>query len=263
MAAQIRMLIAATGFALAMGGCDRGWREFQQIELGQVLPQQSLLRSYQDEAGTPESANDAQAAVKLLWCDSGVWPVPLSLGMHTLAVRTDADGRVISKSYSAQAWSNYILLTAVAVRYVVELEAPPPRMLPDPTAKTVDDGKLVGVESSYVPRSHLTSAMYDVNLHPKALGQPFPLLLVAVGANFMAVMSAYGGFHDLKWAIEHLPLDGIEQDGYDRTFRPVPGGSIRLRNLGQRRFRIDLNLFRLYDPLALAGYLYVQWPVPE
>lgn len=258
MSARIRMLIVATGLTLVMGGCDRGWQEFQQVELGQVLPQQSLLRPHHSKADTAGCATDAQAAKMLTWSDYGVWPVPLSLGMHVVAVRTNDEGRVIAKSYHAQAWSNYVLLTAAALRRVVELQVPP-RMFLEPTAKTEDDGMLVGVERSRTLRGYIINAMHETDPSPDCDGEPSaPLLLLAAGQNFMTGMSAAGGFHDLHRSIEHLPLEGVAQDGYDRTFRPVPGGSIRLQNLGQRRIRIEMNLFRLYDPLALTAYMYVQ-----
>ncbi len=250
------VLTAVAGLALGMVGCDRGWRMYQQVELGQVVPQQSLLRPHHDESGTAGCATNVQAAGALSWRDSGFWPVPLSIGMHAVAVQTDAEGRAIVKSYSAQVWSSYVLLTSAAMRGTVELQLPS-RIPLYPAERAEDDGALAGIKSCRTLRGYLTNAVREIDLTPSWQGKPLPpLLVVAAGANFTVLMSVTGGFSHLMRSIQHLPLEGIEQDGYDRTFRPVAGGSIRVRNLGQRRFRVDLNLFRLYDPLALAAWVY-------
>lgn len=231
-----RLFLVSAGLALAVTGCDRAWREFQRVELGKPLPPRSLFKT-----GRQRQCGGDQGAVANIhsWSDSGLSPFPPSLGMHVLTSGIDADGLVIAKSYHGYVWSNYLLFTAAAVRAVVEVQAPP-EMVRDWTGL----------------RRHLVDSM--AYLDPKALDSyELPLFLQLVtGANFLTGSSAVGGLDGLKQSIDYLPLKGIERKGYDRTFQPVAGGTVRLRNLGQSRIRIDLNLLRLYDPLALAAYQY-------
>ncbi|MGC9455632.1 MAG: hypothetical protein ACP5HU_12335 [Phycisphaerae bacterium] len=242
--------------AIGLTGCDRGWQEFERIRLGAMMPEGSLLRAANtasEQAG--EEASDSGA--KLWgWSDCGTWPVPVSVGMHSVTAETDAQGRVVAKSYFAHAWSNYLLFTAVAMRHVVEVHVPAD-LLADPAATDPDDG-LIGIENCPTLRSHVINVMSSLDPRPVCDYDALKLPMVASGANYMAGMSFGGGYHDLVWSITGLPLEGLNEDGYDRTFRPVAGGSIRLQNLERGRIRIEANLFRVYDPLALAAYLYVR-----
>jgi hypothetical protein len=257
----MRMLIASMALAAAVGGCDRGWQEFQRVELGKPMPADSLLRpkKSKDPNAVPTTAPSADGPkrVLLVWRDWGTWPVPMSTGWHVVAVRADEEGRVIAKSYRAELWSNYLLVTAPAMRRVVELQVPP-RVLLEPTDKEVD-GYLVGTENCRTLRSYILNAMHEVDSYTDCYEQDTGRFLAGLsGANFMTGMSAYGGFYDLERSIKDLPMEGITRQGYDRTFRPVCRGSIRLQNLGQGRIRVKLNLLRIYDPLGLVGYLYMQ-----
>lgn len=259
MSLRMRMLIASMALAAAVGGCDRGWQEFQRVELGKPVPADTILRpeKNKDPNGVPSTApsSDGPKRVLLVWSDWGAWPVPMSMSWHAVGVRLDDEGRAIAKSYRAELWSNYLLVTAPAMRRVVELQVPPSVLL-EPTDKEVD-GYLVGTENCRTLRSYILNAMHEVDPYSDSYEQDTGRFLAGLsGANFMTGMSAYGGFYDLEQSIKHLPLKGITRQGYDCTFCPVPGGSIRLQNLGQGRIRVELNLLRIYDPLALAGYLY-------
>jgi len=245
--------------ALTAGGCDRGWIEYQKIELGRPLPPQSLLRAPPSEANTAQGATDTKVPESFACWDHGVWPVPLSFGMHWVTAQANDEGRVLAKAYHAQAWSNYVLLTAVAVRYVMELQVPP-RLLLEPTAKAVFDGIQRDLKRSRTLRNYLIKAVSEVGPSDESYSddEPLsPLIQMAAGFNLMTFASVAGGFGGLMSSIERLPLDGIGQEGYDSTFRPIPGSSIRLQNVGQRRIRIEMNVFRLFDPLALSAYLYI------
>ena len=259
MPSQIRVLIAATGLALAMGGCDRSWVEFQRIELGQTLPQQSLLRSLRNEGETTEKAAAPQTPEFFGRTDYDVWPVPLSYGMHGVSANTDDKGLVIAKAYFAMVSSNYVLFTAAAMRQVLELR-PPTRLLLNPTEKAKPDETLVDLDKNPTLHSYITNTKHgptgNASANFTSLRPPPHCLMLASGINYTTGMSLGSRFHDLEESLKRLPLKGIELEGYDRTFRPVLGGSIRLQNLGQGRIRIETKLFHLYDPLALSAQLY-------
>ena len=257
MPSQIRILIAATGLALAVGGCDRSWIEYQKIELGQPLPQQSLLRPLRNEGKTTQKAAAPQTPEFFGRTYYDVWPVPLSYGMHGISVKTDDKGLVIAKKYFALVSSNYVLFTAVAMRTVVELR-PPTRLLLNPTEKAKSDETLVDLDKNPTLHSYITNATEGPtsNAGPASQEPPPHCLMLASGINYVTGMSFGGRYNDLEESLKRLPLKGIELEGYDRTFRPVLGGSIRLQNLGQGRIRIETKLFHLYDPLALSAQLY-------
>lgn len=248
MSLRMRMLIASMALTAVMGGCDRGWQEFQRIELGKPMPADSLLRL--------EKAEDPNR-VLLVWSDLGVWPVPMSVGWHVVGARLNPEGRVIAKSYRAKLWSSYLLVTVPAMRQVVELQVPP-KVLLEPTGEE-EDVRFVGTENCQTLRSYIFNAMDEVGLEIACGEQTVaPCLVWLSGANYMTGMLTHGAYCDLRRSVARLPLTGITQEGYDRTFRPVCGGSIRFQNLGQGRIRVEMNLLRLYDPAGLMGYLYMQ-----
>ncbi len=255
MSLRMRMLIASMALTAAMGGCDRGWQEFQRVELGKPMPADSLLRPENAEDSNAVSSTDGPAG-ELVWGDWGAWPVPMSIGWHVVGAREDDEGRVTAKSYRAELWSNYLLVTVPAMRRVVELQVPP-RVLLEPTNEE-EDGYLVGTENCRTLRGYILNAMNEVDPAPDWCEQDTDqFLTVLSGVNYMTGMITAGAYNGLEQSIQHLPLKGITQEGYDRTFRPVCGGSIRFQNLGQGRIRVEINLLRLYDPLALVGYLYM------
>jgi len=254
----MRMLVASIALTAAVGGCDRGWQEFQRVELGKPVPADSILRPQKakDPNAVPTTAPSADSPRRtlLVWSDLGAWPMPMSVGWHAVGVRLDDEGRVTAKSYRAELWSNYLLVTTPAIRRVVELQVPPSVLL-EPTDGEVE-GYLVGTENCRTLRGYIFNASHEVGSYP-VFEQPGSRILGFLsGGNFVTVMMAAGAYHSLETSIQHLPLDGITQPGYDRTFRPVLGGSMRLQNLGQGRIRVEMNFLRLYDPAALAGYLY-------
>jgi hypothetical protein len=263
MSLQVRMLIASMALAASMGGCDRGWQEFQRVELGKPMPTESILRPQkaEDPNAVPATAPSADGPkrVPLVWGDWGAWPVPMSVGWHAVGVRADNEGRVIAKSYLACALSNYLLVKVAALRHVVEAQVPP-SVLIEPGDEPEDVG-CDGKENCRSLRSYILNAMSEVYPSTNEAYPDVPEFSRCLGmsetAFYMLGMSAYGGFYDLEQSIKRLPLKGITRQGYDRTFRPVCGGSIRLQNLGQGRIRVEMNLLRIYDPLMLMAYLYM------
>ena len=260
MSLPMRMLIASMALAASMGGCDRGWQEFQRVELGKPVPADSILRPQKakdpNAVSTTAPSTDGPKTVLLVWSDWGAWPVPISVGSHGVAVRTDEEERVIAKSYSAGLWSSYGLVVAPAMRQVVELQVPP--SVPLEPGNHEEGVSIVGTANCRSLRSYIINALHEMGqVYDSGEQSPPPQLLVWLsGVNYMTGMSALGGFDALERSIGNLPLKGITRQGYDRTFRPVCGGSIRLQNLGQGRIRVEMNFLRLYDPAGLAGYLY-------
>ena len=258
MSLPIRMLIGSLALAAAMGGCDRGWQEFQRVELGKPMPTDTMLgpQKAKDPNAVPTTAPSTDSPKLLVWSDLGAWPMPMSVGWHAVGVRLDDEGRATAKSYRAEIWSNYLLVVTPAMRRVVELQVPQ-RVLLEPTDGEVE-GYLVGTENCRTLRGYIFNASHEVGSYP-VFEQPGSRILGFLsGGNFVTGMMAAGAYDSLETSIKHLPLKGITQQGYDRTFRPVPGGSIRLQNLGQGRIRVEMNLLRIYDPLALVGNLYMK-----
>ena len=257
MSLRMRMLIASMALAASMGGCDRGWQEFQRIELGQPMPADSLLQPEKVEDPNAVRSTDGPGQEGFVWGDYGAWPVPMSVGWHAVAARTDDDGRVTAKSYNAGLWSNYLLVTVPAMRRVVELQVPPSVLL-EPTDEE-EDGYRVGTENCRTLRGYIINAMHEVDLYTDFYDQPgFQCLSALAGANFVTYMMVAGAYSDLERSIEHLPLKGITRQGYDRTFFPVCGGRIRMQNLGQGRIRVEMNLLHVYSPLIIMACLCIQ-----
>lgn len=261
MSLPMRMLIASLALAASMAGCDRGWQEFQRVELGKPVPADSLFRPQKPEdpnaVPTTAPSADGPKRVVLVWSDWGTWPVPMSVGWHAVGVKLDDEGRAIAKSYLACALSNYLLVKAVAMRHVMEQQVPPTVLL-EPEDEPEDAG-IVGTEDRRTLRRYiLERETYGPSNgdHPDLL-EYGRWLGMSQETAYMLGMSAGSGFFYLNQSIEHLPLKGITRQGYDRTFRPVCGGSIRLQNLGQGRIRVEMNLLRIYDPLMLMAYLYM------
>jgi len=260
MSLPMRMLIAAMALAASMGGCDRGWQEFQRVELGKPVPADSILRPQKakDPNAVPTTApsSDGPKRVLLVWSDWGPWPVPMSLGWHAVGVKADSEGRVIAKSYRAELWSSYGLVVVPVMRLVMELQVP--SSVPLEPGNHEEAVSIVGTATRRTLRSYIINALHEMDQGPESGEQSHPsqFLVWLSGVNYMTGMSAYGGVDGLKRSIGNLPLKGITRQGYDRTFSPVCGGSIRLQNLGQGRIRVEMNFLRLYDPMGLAGYLY-------
>ena len=258
MSLPIRMLIGSLALAAAMGGCDRGWQEFQRVELGKPMPTDTMLgpQKAKDPNAVPTTAPSTDSPKLLVWSDLGAWPMPMSVGWHAVGVRLDDEGRATAKSYRAEIWSNYLLVVTPAMRRVVELQVPQ-RVLLEPTDGEVE-GYLVGTENCRTLRGYIFNASHEVGSYP-VFEQPGSRILAFLsGGNFVTGMMAAGAYDSLETSIKRLPLKGITRQGYDCTFCPVPGGSIRLQNLGQGRIRVELNLLRIYDPLALVCYMYMQ-----
>jgi hypothetical protein len=231
--------------------------EFQKIELGQPLPKESLLLARHSKTNADPDATDTKAPKSLAWWDHGVWPVPLSYGMHAVSVQVNDKGLVSTKTYYAMVSSNYALFTAIAMREVWELR-PPADLLLNPTEKVESEETLADLDKNPTLHSYIDGIEQGPtsNAGPAYPEAPPHCLILASGINYVTGMSFGGRYHDLEQSLKRLPLKGIELEGYDRTFRPVLGGSIRLQNLGQGRIRIETKLFHLYDPLALSAQLY-------
>ena len=250
--------MTAVGLALTAGGCDRGWTVYQQVKLGQPLPAESPLTLAGEDANMngPSTRPGTQPCYK--WSEGGLWPFPLAAGVHGVTARTDSQGKVVVKSYSACTWSNYVILKVPALRQVVEVEVPVGIPL-DPSEAAAGEGVPLGrgLERARTLPEYLHDAMQKGDFAGSGYSVG-PVLGIFLGVGFVSGMVTYGGFYDLRESVEHLPLEGIDKDGYDRTFRPVAGGSIRVQNLGGRRIRMEANLLRVYDAFDLTPYLYAK-----
>ena len=246
-----RLCIAVAALALAMAGCDRAWQQYEQIQLGEALPEQTALPLR--PATVPPHVHGGLAAgtERRLWTNEGIWPVPLSSGRHALAVDTDAEGRVIAKSYRAAALSNYGVVSAAAKRRVLELQVPQ-ALLQAPTAdlEPLRPGPYQGHRTL---RQYVYWALQEVDAEDDWGPHLDGFLMGPPGIDGMIASNAFNEYLDLGYFIKKLPLEGLECVGYDRTFRPIVGGSIRFRNLGQQRVRVEMNMLRLYDPLGAVA----------
>lgn len=250
MTRSVLAVFAATAVAVTATGCDRGWEMYEQVRLGRPVPEDLPLSVVGSGAQGPDATPDPKRERKLGWHDVGVCPLPPSMGGHGVGVWVDREGRVLGKSYQATVFSNYGAAVVAAMRHVAEVRLPASVLAaPDGTGQA-PEGK-----SEPTLRSLLSATVHQATHRPVWTANTWILRLC--GANLYSSYSMASSMHHLEVSVAHLPLhEAAAIEGYDRTFNVVPGGSIRVRNLGDRRFQVDINLCRIYDPLGLAAYLY-------
>ena len=95
-----------------MAGCDRAWQAYEKIELGRPLAKDIL----------PPDAVCCHDGVRLLYLDH--WPLPAWLSMSSLALLTDAEGKVIAKSYCRSQGVHWLLALSDARKMVSEIDVP-------------------------------------------------------------------------------------------------------------------------------------------
>ena len=246
-----RVGIAVAALAFGMAGCDRAWQQYEGIRIGEPLPEQTALPLRPVTVPPWLHGGLAAGTGRRVCTNEGIWPVPLSSGRNALAVDTDAEGRVIAKSYRAAALSNYGIFSAAAKRRVLELHVP--QALLDEPAAELEPLRSVPYQGHRTLRQYLYWALQKVDADDDWGPHLDGFLMGPPGIDGMIASNAFNEYLDLGYFIKKLPLDGLERVGYDRTFRPIVGGSIRVRNLGQQRVRVEMNMLRLYDPLGVVA----------
>ncbi len=121
----------------------------------------------------------------------------------------------------------------------------------------------VSVVSTRRPGNVLEWLLYLNDVHdtqlPEAQEEP-----TEADNNFAIIVFYAFGFYNFshngvigRHELEEMPelFDGVTKDGFDRTYRNAWGGSCRIRNLGDRRVRVETNQFEITDGLMLLAWL--------
>ncbi len=230
-------------------GCDRALRLYESVEVGKPLPKDGSLKPVSRDLLDPSNSLPSTKAI-LGWGDRAFWPLPPATGEHIVGAQIDANGLLVAKTYYAEVWSNYLLVNVPALRLISDVRVP--EGLPVGQASREADPWSAGQANNV--RQFLCTALQQYAVVPPSI--EFYRLKNLAGANFGPGFSAMAAWLGLCQSVLELPLDGLLEPGFDRTFRPEFGGSIRIRTFPHRHVRIELNLIRPYDPMGLVGYLY-------
>jgi hypothetical protein len=266
---SVGLLLGLMALASLVGGCDHAWQVYEQIELGRPLPQDTPLTLVQaDPENAKGDVEDEEFDSSVIWVsgnpeipgtrlhtwhDWGIWPLPWSVGGHAVSALVDANGIVIGRYYAANVLSNYAVVKVPASRTVVSVSVPE-GLLSNSGGDRPDD---TGEFDPNTLRGYLVIVQRQLRHSPPTPPGCLKLAgLAAAGGGLVMGYSIGGAGYHLENAVEEISLKGISETGYDRTFRPVVGGTLRLQNLGDGRIRIETNLLRVYDPLDLAAILY-------
>jgi hypothetical protein len=257
-------LLAVGSVFLFCTGCDQGWQVYQQIEVGRPLAKQSPLKMHwsdEDPKGTVDYPRTVPDNKLHVWSRPGFWgfwPLPWSTSSCKVSALVDANGLAVAKSYEAWLAVNYLVVKTPARRWVREIR------VPESLLTLADRKALQGCDDAET--DPLLEYLYDVSREldfTPRLPQDVNMLIFAhVIANYYGIAQTFSmdaARSALTSSLGDVPLDGISREGFDRTYHTVPGGSLRVQNLGGGRIRIETNLLRFYDPLDLAALLYPPW----
>ena len=102
----------------------------------------------------------------------------------------------------------------------------------------------------YAARARDSRLQREPGGHPQAEGAFFLPIF------FPLYMFSHNGVIEL-YDLERMPelFCGVTEEGFDRTYTNVWGGTCRIQNLGGRRIRIETKSFDLVDPLYVLVYL--------
>lgn len=250
------LLVAVSAFLLCTG-CDRGWQVYQEVEVGKPLAKQSPLElhwSDKDPNRTVDYPRTVADSKLHVWNKLGFWPLPWSTSSCQVCALVDANGLAIAKSYEALLAVNYLVVKTPARRSVVEIRVPESLLKPPADRKALQDCD--DTESDSVVR-YIFDVRAELSFTPRV--PPAGMRIAHIIANYYGVLMAFsmeGAHSALESSLGEVPLKGISEEGFDRTYRTVEGGSLRVQNLGGGRIRIETNLLRFYDPLDMAVFLY-------
>jgi hypothetical protein len=250
-------LVAAGLSFLFCTGCDRGWQVYQEVELGKPLPEKSPLKLH----WTDEDPNRTVAYTRTVpdsklhvWNKLGFWPLPWSTSSCKVSALADANGLAIAKSYKAGLGVNYLVVKTPAQRSVAEIRVPESLLKPLAERKALHDSDDPEADPLLEYLDEIRAELSFTPDTPPA-GMQIAHIISSYGGFLMAF--SMGGAHGaLELSIGEVPLKGISEEGFDRTFHTVKGGSLRVQNLGGGRIRIETNLLRFYDPLDMAAFVY-------
>ena len=243
-----RILVILACVAATCAGCDRAWEAYQQIELGQPIPADSLLMV------EGERIDDVQA-----WGEVDVVPFPAIVGVLGVGAKLDEQGRVVAKLYGADALGHWTICQTAARRWTMEVEVPA-EVYRDPPPEGLS-AAWAAPELSETATNALEYLMlvqrYCAKRTEQRGGDAPEVEVFPRGAFFSLVMYLSGrDAASLTSLTDQAPhLAGMTRDGFDWTYHDPYGGRVRIRNLGNRRFRIEGKYFGLFDPLMLIPLL--------
>jgi hypothetical protein len=249
---------------VACVGCDPAWDAYQQIELGKPLSADSLLLT--------EGKTDGPVHI---WGEQDRILVPVVVGILGVNAIVDVEGNVAGKGYVAQAYGHWGVCQSAAIRRVFEIEVPQ-YAYHNPPAEGLDESQDIIWPTHVTPEGTVELTEEDVlDIALWDAKAPTNVLEYLIFARrhlsdsgpikddqwdgiplFSLLMYTGGQMHDFSELQRYgQQLTGMTEDGFDWTYRNPYGYTLRIQNLGDRRFRVEEKYFRVFDPFLIIPYI--------
>jgi hypothetical protein len=224
-------------------GCDRGWREYQQIAIGAPLSKDLLL--------VREGRDHGKDQVRV-WGEFACSNIPPVLGWDSVGVLLDAEGRVIAKRYIAVAVAHWGLLQTLSARSVMDIQVLPQTFgeLPPTTSDTHNPPttlcgylKLVEENLPIALTKGQDERLVDCFNTGTALVLHKPLHCAITRVSPFALGKGESLISEHLYAMDKDPKVGCSTN-----LERCP----QVKNRGGHRIRIEANWFRIVDPLGIA-----------
>jgi hypothetical protein len=237
-------LLLACGLT-ASAGCDRAWQAFEQIELGEPLPDDNLL-----------SAEGCVVGRVRVWQDYLVVHIPGAMKGWSLRAVADDSGNIVGKHYLANDFAHLLVFRTATWRWVMEVQVPA-EAFHDPPAEWVLTRDPLSTEP---PPANVLEYLVMVNAlaeakHAKPRRQAWFLDYMTSGLFtwFGFVLWDHGGEPEMEELARRPWLfAGVTGDGYDRQWQNADGGTCRIQNLGDRRIRIESDYSGIFDTIRVV-----------
>jgi len=230
----------------ALAGCDRAWQAYEQIELGRPLPADGL----------PENMIPANKG-NYAWHEDTVLLIPaITAGNGVVAIVED--GVVVSKVYSSSGFGFWLLCQSIAKRWVMEIEVPEHLYVSPPVEGLVEQWgynyyRLTPTNAlEYLIRNFEEHSTASRDARRPGKDEQMRWSFVSYEAGMFSYEKDPPP--EKLWN-QTASLVGMTQEGFDWTYHDPFGGTLRVQNLGHRRFRLESKYFGLFDPLMLLGRL--------
>ncbi len=206
------------GLALLVGGCQGPWEAFEEIQIGKLVPVDSIFGQKQ-KAGLVKKCDDTEE----YWLESSRL-IPFCANKSLVMVDCDKEGVVKAKAYSAVSTTDLVITHITAIRWVSEMTVP----------RRGKDGRLdlgnIPFMLPYVPEENCLIGL-------SLLIVPYYLQVICVSSPGELV-DRYPGF-----------ADELGKNGFYLEHRSPNSWNTTIKNIGNGRIRIEKSTFRIGPPL--------------